>query len=81
MGGLSRENKELEEGQSSQGVITMLPYSSYRRCVTSHVKTQGHTIITDSMCQELGQDTVGMGCLYSAMSGVSARKLECRRVG
>ena len=59
----------------------MMHYSSYHWCVTGHIKTQGHKTITDPVCRELGQDTVGMDCLYSTMSGVSARKLEDWRVG
>lgn len=59
----------------------MMHYSSYHYRVTSHIKTQWHKTITDPVCQELGQDTVGMACLYSMMSGVSARKLEDWRVG
>lgn len=59
----------------------MMDYSSYPCCVTSHIKTQWHKAVTDSVCQELGQDTVGMACVCSMMSGVPARKLQGWRVG
>ena len=35
----------------------------YLCCVTSHLKMQQHKTTTDSVCQELGQNTVEMTIL------------------
>lgn len=59
----------------------MLNSSTYHCCVTSHLKTQQHETTADPVCQELGQDTVGMAFLYSTTSGVSAGKPEGWRAG